>query len=399
MNRRGFGKQAEIIGAGAAVPATAMAAGPTMRALGRTLFSLRGMKLKIILAVVILAAFSAAFSAHAAFPDPVAQGRKAAESVLSRDPGWNPLRAIFMDSYDFNYQMSCGRYGVLMFADVTGEKSLVPLVAKTSPVLRGLVPPARGHVDQNVFGIVPLELFRQTGKAAYLKVGRTLADDEFKKPQPGGLAAYTRFWVDDMYMVGNLQTQAWRNTHDPVYLDHAFAQLLAYCDRLQQPDGLFWHNLDSHYYWGRGNGWAAASMTELLLAAPADDPRRPALMAAWQKMMAALLKHQDPSGMWHQLLDDPASYPETSCTGMFTFALATGAREGWLGPEGKMAAEKGWTALVTYQNDDGKIRDVCVGTGAVNNHDYYLARPRSTGDLHGQAAFLWAASAIIQLER
>lgn len=331
-------------------------------------------------------------------PDPAALGRRAAESILSRDPGWNPLRAVLPDSNDFNYQMTCARYGVLMFADVTGDQALVTRVGKTSPVIRGWFPPATGHVDINVFGIVPLELYRQTGNERYRKVGLKVADDEFKKPGPGGVAEYTRYWVDDMYMVCNLQTQAFRNTKNPVYLDRAFTQLLAYCDKLQQPGGLFRHNLESPYFWGRGNGWAAVSMTELILAAPADDPRRAQLMDHWRKMMAALLESQGPTGMWHQLLDAPESYPESSCTGMFVFALATGSRQGWLGPEARAAAEKGWKALATYLDDQGRVREVCVGTNAKDSREHYLTRPRSVGDLHGQAAFLWAASAIIRLE-
>lgn len=357
------------------------------------------MKKAVAALMMVLFALSLSGPARAADPDPAALGRLAAESVLDRDPGWNQLRAWFPDSNDFNYQMTCARYGVLMFAETIGDQSYVPRVEKTSPVIRGLFPPARGNVDLNVFGIVPLELFRRTQKPVYKKVGLTVADDEFKKPQVGGVSQYTRYWVDDMYMVGNLQTQAWRNTGDKAYLDRAFTQLLAYCEKLQQPNGLFWHNLESHYFWGRGNGWAAASMTELLLYAPADDPRRPALMAAWQKMMAALIANQDPGGAWHQLLDAPESYLETSCTGMFVFALATGAREGWLGPEGRTAAEKGWTALTGYLGEDGRLREVCVGTNAVNRREHYLNRPRSTGDLHGQAGFLWAASAVIRMEK
>jgi len=70
-------------------------------------------------------------------------------------------------------------------------------------------------------------------------------------------------------------------------------------------------------------------------------------------MMAALLKYQDKDGMWHQLLDKPDAWPETSCTGMFTFAMVTGVKNGWLdektyGP----AARKGWLGLIKYINDD-----------------------------------------------
>jgi len=120
--------------------------------------------------------------------------------------------------------------------------------------------------------------------------------------------------------------------------------------------------------------------------------------------MASLLKYQDATGMWHQLIDDPDAWPETSSTGMFTFAFITGVKEGWLdrktyGP----AARRAWLALVTYLDDNADIREVCQGT---NKHDparngpdgraYYLARERMTGDMHGQAPVLWCATALLR---
>ena len=47
-------------------------------------------------------------------------------------------------------------------------------------------------------------------------------------------------------------------------------------------------------------------------------------------MMASLLKYQAEDGMWRQLVDTPESWPETSSTGMFTFAMVTGVKNGWL---------------------------------------------------------------------
>ena len=39
---------------------------------------------------------------------------------------------------------------------------------------------------------------------------------------------------------------------------------------------------------------------------------------------------------------------------------------------------------------------VCEGTGKQNNLAYYLARKRRTGDFHGQAPVLWAATALMR---
>jgi unsaturated rhamnogalacturonyl hydrolase len=138
-------------------------------------------------------------------------------------------------------------------------------------------------------------------------------------------------------------------------------------------------------------------MTELLRSLPTDHPRRARILAAHQKMMAALLKYQGDDGLWRQLIDHPEAWPETSSTGMFAFAMVTGVKNGWLdrstyGP----AARKAWLGLVTYLDKDGNVRDVCVGTGKGDSGDYYLNRPRHVGDLHGQAPMLWTASALLR---
>jgi unsaturated rhamnogalacturonyl hydrolase len=141
----------------------------------------------------------------------------------------------------------------------------------------------------------------------------------------------------------------------------------------------------------------AAGMTELLREMPESHPLRPRILAGYRKMMVTLLQHQSPQGMWRQLIDRPESWPETSGTGMFSFAFITGVRRGWLdaatyGP----AARKGWLALVASIDAEGGVRDVCVGTPAGNDLQYYLDRPRTTGDLHGQAPVLWCAAALLR---
>lgn len=176
--------------------------------------------------------------------------------------------------------------------------------------------------------------------------------------------------------------------------------MVAYLDRLQRPNGLFYHTPDTPFFWGRGNGWMAAGTAALLLALPADHPDRPRILAGYVAMMATLLRCQDASGMWHQLIDDPASWPETSATGMFTFAFITGVSQGWLdaatyGP----AARRGWLALISYLDADANLREICVGTGAKNDRQYYLDRPRFTGDFHGQAPVLWCANAWFLLRK
>ncbi len=143
----------------------------------------------------------------------------------------------------------------------------------------------------------------------------------------------------------------------------------------------------------------AAGFSELLSQLPPDHPDRAKILDSYKKFMAALLKVQAPDGMWRQILDDPNAWEESSCTGMFIFAMARGMKNGWLdaatfnGP-----TKKSWTTLCTnFLDADANVKEVCIGTGRGTNEDFYLKRPRSLGDLHGQAAAVWAAWAMLDL--
>ena len=291
-------------------------------------------------------------------------------------------------------------YGALTFAHATHNKNLEEqLVQRFEPLFgpEANLIPQPVHVDNTVFGAVPLELYILTKDKRYLELGLKLADAQWSEPQADGLTSQTRFWIDDMYMITIVQLQAYRATGDRKYLDRTALEMSTYLDKLQQPGGLFYHAPDVPFYWGRGDGWVAAGMAEVLSELPKDHPRRARIMAGYLKMMRALLDNQDKNGMWHQLIDHPESYPETSSTGMFTFAMVTGVKKGWLdqkqyGP----SARKAWLALVTYIEPNGDIRNVCRGTNKTNNLQFYLDRPMITGDLHGQAPLLWTATAFLR---
>jgi rhamnogalacturonyl hydrolase YesR len=119
-------------------------------------------------------------------------------------------------------------------------------------------------------------------------------------------------------------------------------------------------------------------------------------MEGYTKMMEALLKHQDADGMWHQVIDHPESYKETSCTAMFTYALILGDKKSWFrDPAYAEAARKGWQGLQAHIDAKGNVDQVCESTNQNNNLDFYLTRPARKGDPHGQAPVLWCATALL----
>ena len=290
--------------------------------------------------------------------------------------------------------------GALQFASATKDKDLMTrLVDRFDPFLQANGPrvPRTDHVDGTVFGSLPLELYMQAHRFRYRVMGLAFADAQWDQPLPDGLTNQTRWWIDDMYMITALQLAAYRATGDAKYLERATREMVAYLAKLQQPNGLFFHAPDVPFYWGRGDGWVAAGMTELLRDLPPKHKAHKTVLAAYRRMMATLLEHQADSGMWRQLIDHPESWEETSSTAMFAYAFVTGVKNGWLaedtyGP----AARKAWIALVGYLTPEGLLREVCVGTGKKNDLQYYLDRPRVTGDTHGQAPMLWTATALLR---
>lgn len=339
---------------------------------------------------------------------------------LKRKPGGGIKREI-------RYQEIVTWYGALTFAKASKQAELTKvLIDRGHPMLKEethVIPPP-DHVDRNVLGSLAAEIYLQSGEKPFYEMAKHFADvqweptkeivgkgDEGGKPQAGlgwrfdaeakrnmerGLSWQTRFWIDDMYMITMAQGQMFRASKDQKYVDRAAKEMVAYLDKLQEPNGLFYHAPDVPFFWGRGNGWMAAGMTELLRILPQDNPDRPRILEGFRKMMAALKENQTGDGMWRQLVDDPKSWPETSCTGMFTFALVTGVKEGWLEPEvyGPVA-RNGWIALAGYVHGNGAVCQVCDGTDKKNSHEYYMKRPRVLGDLHGQAAVLWSATALM----
>ena len=298
------------------------------------------------------------------------------------------------------YPESVAWYGALTFANASRDRALEDrLVKRFDPLLgdESKLVPKPVNVDSTVFGAVPLEIYLLNHQQKYVELGKQLADRQWENPNPEGLTKQTRFWIDDMYMITVVQVQAYRATGDSAYLNRAAAEMTAYLDKLQQPNGLFFHAPDVPFYWGRGNGWVAAGMAEILRSLPKNDPRRARILEGFRKMMASLLTYQSPDGVWRQLIDHPEARPETSSSAMFAFAMITGVRNKWLDENTYApAARRAWLGLLTFLQPNGDLQNVCEGTNKKNDLQYYLDRGRNTGDLHGQAPLMWSATALLR---
>jgi len=258
-------------------------------------------------------------------------------------------------------------------------------------------------------GLAPLvrERHAATGDVRYLpylgRVRRFL--EQNPRFEDGALYRKGRgMMTDDPYMTVPFLVREWKLGGDARALDAAIAQILGTHARLfDREAGLYRHLWDlktgapSGQFWGRGNGWMVLAHAELLAFLPTDHPRRPEVLAAYVRHMEGLRRWADVRGGWHQVLDHPESWIETSCTGMFTHGLARGVNEGWLDPSFAPVARAGWRALEGKVTAEGDLVDVC-GSTDVGDLGFYLNRPRLQGDLHGFGSFLLAGAEVLRME-
>lgn len=309
------------------------------------------------------------------------------------------------------YPDVCAWVGSLWFSETVDDKVLYnQLIDRFQPLFstEKNLQPKPNHVDNNVFGALPLEIYQKKKEKKYLDLGLMYADTQWKlienaKPEEKawvdkGYSWQTRIWIDDMFMITTLQAQAYLATGDRKYIDRAAAEMVMYLKEIQQSNGLFYHSPTTPFYWGRGNGWMAVGMTEILQMLPGNNPHKATIMEAYKKMMKTLLEYQTEDGMWRQLIDDPKAWKETSGTGMFTYAMIVGVKNGWLEEKTYGAsARKAWLKLITYINENDELTEVCAGTNIKNDYQYYIDRPRIIGDLHGQAPLIWCAYALTKI--
>ncbi|QBE67562.1 glycoside hydrolase family 88 protein [Pseudoduganella lutea] len=214
-------------------------------------------------------------------------------------------------------------------------------------------------------------------------------------------------WLDDMYMGIPTIALMGKYTGDAKYYDDAVKQVLQFSRRMFNPQvGLYMHGyvegMRDHpeLHWARANGWAIMAMVEVLEVLPKTHKGYKAVEMQLRKHAAGLAHLQDKDGMWHQLLDRPDSYLESSATAIFAYAFARGVNRGYLDKEMYgTKANLAWNAVARQVNAKGEMASICVGTGMAFDPAFYYYRPISTRAAHGYGPLLLAGAEIIDMNR
>jgi unsaturated rhamnogalacturonyl hydrolase len=163
-------------------------------------------------------------------------------------------------------------------------------------------------------------------------------------------------WADTVYMVAPFLALAGRADLARVQIDGHRTRLCA--------DGLYaavWSEDTGSFrrpeHWGGASGWVVAGIARMLRLVPAlprDD-----LAGHVREVLDAGLAYRRADGLFHDVLDDPATFVETNAAQMFAYAALTGAADGWLPPSYAGVGRDLLAAATRRVDDSGVVRGAC----------------------------------------
>ncbi|EHS50733.1 glycosyl hydrolase family 88 [Rhizobium sp. PDO1-076] len=235
---------------------------------------------------------------------------------------------------------------------------------------------------------------------------------EMPRTREGGLQHITynsvndqQLWDDTLMMSVLPLAKIGLILNRPEFVEEAKYQFLAHAQYLCDTEtGLWFHGWTfdgNHNFararWARGNSWLTIAIPEFieLVDMKDGDPVRRHLVSLLGRQAAALKACQDPSGLWHTLLDDPQSYLEASATAGFAYGLMKGVRKRYLGPEYLETAERAMRGVVDNISPEGELQQVSFGTAMGSDLDFYRQIKR-TSMPYGQAMAMLCLTELLR---
>jgi len=239
------------------------------------------------------------------------------------------------------------------------------------------------------------DLFRVTEDPRYKNYLLDLANRFDLSGSNPPAPADPKWRTEDMFMLGSMMGRSYALTQEGQYLDILTNFLVEM--GTQQISGLFWHDRETPFYWGRGNGFAVLGLAETLTYLPQSHPLYADILSMYQKLLNGLLKYQNPSGCYHQVITLPGSYQELTSTCMIGYGIARGIKLELLDQSYLPTLSSLWNGTKARITETGDVVDGCTGTGALETeHDYIMREAlRGYDDRTGSLA-LWFAVEMMQ---
>ena len=150
--------------------------------------------------------------------------------------------------------------------------------------------------------------------------------------------------------------------------DEALVQIEGYRQRLWDPNrkllAHIWDDrkqqLKDGNFWGGGNGWAAAGLARVWRSLPSERRQERQRLADFaHQIVDGCLACQRPDGLFHNVVDQPATFVETNLAQMLAFAIYEGVLAGWLPAAYRPHADNMRAAARLKMDADGYVQGAC----------------------------------------
>ena len=246
---------------------------------------------------------------------------------------------------------------------------------------------------------------REEIRSLIIELGSCI-DRNIPRMKDGAFYRINTMWADDTFMSCPFLVRLGNITGDNKYYDEAVKQLTLYTKRLFiREEGVYSHiffpKLDrpNNVPWGRGNGWVYLALAETIEHLPDNYEGKEKLCEIFKTAAAGLVDKQDSLGLWHQVLTLHDTFSETSCTAIFSIAIAKGIKMGILDAQRYLpVVKKAVDGILEYKVDvNGNVFDVCRGSECRDDAEYYARLETICNDDHGTGVVIAAICELINL--
>ncbi len=285
-----------------------------------------------------------------------------------------------VNKYKFwEWTQGVGLFGMWKLFERTGDKQIVDILIKYYERQLGIGLPSK-NVNTTAPMLTLTYVYEYTKEERYKDLCIEWAEwlmNGLPKTKEGGFQHLTsdtlndqELWDDTLFMAVLFLARCGLIFGKTEWVDEAKYQFLLHIKYLtDKKTGLWFHGWTfngRHNFvealWGRGNSWATAAIPEFLAMVPCEPVVKRYLTQAFANQAAALKEFQDPTGMWHTLVDDPTSYVETSATCGFAYGILKGVHDGLVGKEYEEVALRALKPVLGYIDDKGIVNQVSYGT-------------------------------------
>lgn len=353
-------------------------------------------------------------------------------------PAWNIEKARSGEKSGWNYIDGCMILAILETYKTTKEEKYLKFAdayidyrVNEDGTITGYSVEKYNLDDINA-GKTLFELYDLTGKEKYRKAIDLIYSQLEGQPRTKEGNFWhkkiypNQVWLDGLYMAQPFYMEYETRFHEKQNYKDIFQQFFIVAEKMRdEKTGLYYHAYDfskemfwcdketglSKNFWLRALGWYSMALLDTLYKADSsygEDYEK--LKQIFMDLMDSMLKFQDESGMWYQVVNlggKEKNYLETSGSAIMAYSLLKGTRLGFLPEKYREYGKKAFDGICEkyLSTEEGKMSlgGICLvaGLGGPNKRDgsyeYYMSEPIVKDDAKGVGPFLLAYTELRKL--